>query len=54
MDETLALIKKALRSDPNYTTSITEPIDILWDAYNSDCEKFDKMVELLKTVEFTG
>jgi hypothetical protein len=54
MDKTLKLIRQALRSDPNYTTSITEPIDILWDAYHSDADKFDKMVELLKKTEFTG
>jgi hypothetical protein len=54
MDKTLKLIQKALQSDPNYTTSITEPIDILWDAYHSDADKFDKMVQLLKTTEFTG
>jgi hypothetical protein len=54
MDKTLKLIQQALRSDPNYSTSITEPLDILWDAYHSNAVIFDKMVELLKTTEFTG
>ncbi len=53
MDKTLKLIQKALKSDPNYTCSLTEPIDILWDAYKSDADLFDKLVEMLKTKEFT-
>ncbi len=54
MDKILKLIQKALKSDPQYTCSLTEPIDILWDAYKSDANKFDKMVKMLKETEFTA
>ena len=54
MDKTLNLIKKALKSDVLFKKcSLTEPIDILWDAYHSNCEMFDKMVEELKKIEAT-
>lgn len=52
MDKTLELIKKALRSDKDYNCSLTEPIDILWDAYHSDADVFDKMAKMLKETEF--
>jgi|GEM_PF-6874643 len=54
MDKTLKLIQKALQSDVMYKTSLTEPIDILWDAYHSDCDRFDAMVAALKKIERQG
>lgn len=51
MDKTLSLIKKALRSDVDYKCSLTKPIDILWDAYHSDGDRFDRMVTMLEQTE---
>lgn len=51
MDKTLKLIQKALKSDPDYKCSLTEPIDILWDLYKTNATKFDGMVKMMKVKE---
>ncbi len=51
MDKTIKLFKKALQSDREYKCSLTEPINILWDAYKQDTDRFDELVSALKIVE---
>lgn len=53
MDKTLKLIKQALKSDPDYKCSLTEAIDILWDAYHSNVDRFNSMLSSLKAIEDT-
>ena len=54
MYKILALIKRALQSDPNYKKcSLTEPIDILFTAYQEDADRFDAMVAGLNEIEDT-
>ena len=54
MDKTLKLIEQALQSDPEYKTSLTGPLDMLYWAYHKDNDKFDAMTEALKKIERQG
>ena len=50
MDRTLNFIKEALKADPDFTCSMTEPLGLLLGVYQSDPVAFDKMAKAIKEI----